>query len=80
MEEDDKSTLMLVSSKIDDLTKIISEHVLKDDKFQRALQSSIDGSDDYPGLRGRIDRIEQVNNTTLRFFWIVFGSIICLLS
>jgi len=47
------------TQKMDELSKDIKEHCQKDDDRFEHIQESLDGCNEDPGLRGRLDRIEQ---------------------
>ena len=54
-----KVTLAVIATKVDALTKVVEDHVVKDEEFQAEWREAINGCDEYPGIRGRLDRVEQ---------------------
>mgnify|MGYP001589020530 FL=1 len=60
MATNSKVTLALVCQKLDSHTAILEEHVKKDEKFQAEWLEAMNGCDEYPGLRGRLQRVEDV--------------------
>jgi len=73
-------TLILIGAKIDTITETLDAHVIKDDSFQEALKISIDGYNDVPGLRGRIDRLEQSKRFMEKILWILITATAGLIS
>ena len=55
-----KVTLAILGIKLDALTKVVEDHVKKDEDFQDEWREAINGCDEYPGIRGRLDRVEQL--------------------
>jgi CRISPR/Cas system-associated endonuclease Cas1 len=52
-------TLALVAQKIDQLSAMVEQHVQRDDRQFDAMREALEGLQDRPGLKGRIDRLEQ---------------------
>ena len=44
---------------LDMVYDLLKEHVEKDSLMFKEIQQSLDGCDEYPGVRGRLDRLEQ---------------------
>ena len=75
-----KITMALISTKLDDLSELLSGHITKDESFHTSLQVAINGVDDYPGLRGRLDRLERSNATMNRVLWVFLSALVGLVT
>lgn len=75
-EQDIKLSLALIAQKLDYHNVLLLEHIRKDELFQSQLQEALDGCDQYPGVRGRLDRLEQAEKTRLKHFYIIYTALI----
>ena len=70
-----KVTLTRLSDKLDNILEVLTLHV-SDDKAQfTEFRALLVGMDDRPGLKGRLDRLEQVESNRrwhIRSLWGAF--------
>ena len=59
MAGDSRVTLAVIGSKLDTLTQVLGSHIASDEEFQAEMREAMNGCDEYPGLRGRLDRVER---------------------
>lgn len=52
-------TLALVGAKLDTLTELVKAHIAKDELLFKQIYDTLDGVGKDPGIRGRVDRLEQ---------------------
>ena len=63
---------------LNEIKEIIQRHTEADDRNFKELRSLFDGTDAKPGLRMRIDRIEQASlnkSNQLKYVWSAIGTI-----
>jgi hypothetical protein len=53
-----KVTNEVLDAKLTYLTGLIEKHVETDNAMFKEIRESLDGDDEYPGVRGRLDRLE----------------------
>ena len=51
--------LIQLHTKFDILSRQVEDHMKDDKAMWNEIQESLDGCDEYPGVRGRLDRLEQ---------------------
>ena len=71
-----KVTLAIIGHKVDTLAEQVTQHMQEDQKLFREIRESLDGCDEYPGVRGRLDRLEQSKKSRDKHFWAVYGVLI----
>ena len=70
-----KVTLAVLGQRMDDLTELVKSNIEKTEYTFKEIQESLDGCDEYPGVRGRLDRVEQSENTKRRHLGYVWGAL-----
>lgn len=65
-------TLALIGQKLDTLSDQVIKHMAEDAKLFADIKESLDGCDEYPGVRGRLDRLEQAKKTWDKHFWVLY--------
>jgi hypothetical protein len=55
-----KANIATVVEILERLEHKVDEHLIEDRAVFKAIRESLDGCDEYPGVRGRLDRLEQV--------------------
>ena len=60
MAQNSKVTLALACQKIDTLASSIETHIEEDSKLFADIREALNGCDEYPGVRGRLQRLEDV--------------------
>ena len=71
-----KVTLAVIGHKVDALSDIVTQHVKEDRAMFHDIRESLDGCDEYPGVRGRLDRLEQAKKSRDKHFWVIYGALI----
>jgi hypothetical protein len=56
-----KVTLNSLDQKLNDLMDLVKAHVEKDERMFDRLWDHLDGTAEHPGMKTRLDRLEQVN-------------------
>ena len=69
-------TLVLLGHKLDTLISQVSDHMHEDSRMFKDIRESLDGCDEYPGVRGRLDRLEQSKKSRDKHFWAIYGLLI----
>jgi len=65
------SSLEVIEHKIDSLIKTMEDHCKKDEQFQTNIKETLDGCDEYPGVRGRLRDLEHTTATIKKVFWTI---------
>lgn len=54
-----KASVAIAIEILERLERKVDEHIIDYRKVTEDLRESLDGCDEYPGVRGRLDRLEQ---------------------
>ena len=54
-----KVTLNQIDQKIDDLRELVKSHIERDERTFDKIWNHLDGTEETPGLKTRLDRLEQ---------------------
>ena len=76
----ERVTLALIGQKLDILSEDLRKHMNEDHKMFTDIRESLDGCDEYPGVRGRLDRLEQSKTSRDKHFWAIYGILISTLA
>ena len=71
-----KVTLAVIGHKVDALTDQVTKHMQEDQKLFSEIRESLDGCDEYPGVRGRLLILEQSKKSRDKHFWAIYGALI----
>ena len=66
-------TLAVLGQRMDDLTTIVKDNIVKSEYTFKEIQESLDGCDEYPGVRGRLLILEQSEKIKKRHLGYVWG-------
>jgi hypothetical protein len=59
MEADDRVHLAVIASELTRLRESVTAHLEEDRRLFKEIRESLDGCDEYPGMRGRLFVIEE---------------------
>ena len=71
-----KVTLAIIGHKVDTLADQVTQHMQEDRALFKEIREALDGCDEYPGVRGRLDRLEQSSKARDKHFWAIYGALI----
>jgi hypothetical protein len=54
-----KASIATVVEILERLERKVDEHIIEDRSVFKDIRESLDGCDEYPGVRGRLDRLEK---------------------
>lgn len=74
-----KVTLAVLGSKMDILTDLFKAHAKSDENLFQDIRESLDGCDEYPGVRGRLDRLEQKEKSRSKHVYVIYTSLVGLI-
>lgn len=68
-------SLQSLSDKLELIHADVKDHIRDDTAMFRKIQESLDGCDEYPGVRGRLDRLEQTASRQKNYWKVLMTAV-----